>query len=167
MLVQDDEENDRLPLRITFALQFLTSSVSDSMAARIKHEVFFCFAEKTTSNHHRPARTSPVISITTNACGRSPETRLGGALRYWRRISNGGCDTTQPGRGSGSCPISKRTHEGKTLTPTTRRRRGGGRIETHREDAEGLISHAGDGGKRSTCCTAPAVCRCAVVVGWD
>ena len=102
-----------------------------------------------------------------NAFGRSPETRLGGALRYWRRISNGGCDTTQPGRGSGSCPISKRTHEGKTLTPTTRRRRGGGRIETHREDAEGLISHAGDGGKRSTCCTAPAVCRCAVVVGWD
>ena len=60
-----------------------------------------------------------------NAFGRSPETRLGGALRYWRRISNGGCDTTQPGRGSGSCPISKRTHEGKTLTPTTRRRRGG------------------------------------------
>ena len=38
-----------------------------------------------------------------------------------------------------------------------RRGRGDGRIETHRKDAEGPISHAGDGGKRSTCFTAPAV----------
>ena len=54
----------------------------------------------------------------------------------------------QPGQESGSCPICERTHEGKTPTPGAGRRRGrgDGRIETHRENAEGLISHAGERG---------------------
>ena len=96
---------------------------------------------------------SPSLQIITNARGRSIETRLGGALRYWRRIVNGVCDTARPtGAGSGSCPIIRRRGG------CAGRRGGEGfRIETHQEDAGRLISHAGFGAKRSTYCTAPAV----------
>ena len=47
-----------------------------------------------------------------------------------------------------------------------RRGRGDGRIKTHRENAEGLISHAGERGYTLDLLHTPC-CKCAVVVGTD